>query len=162
MTSAQDFDDIIRLSVQLLKENPDVLEYYTKRFLHVIVDEYQDTNMAQYELISMLASGYKNLCVVGDDDQSIYGWRGADIKNIIEFEKEYQNCTVIKLEQNYRSTQRILDVANHVIKNSFFAAKVKEKKQIISRLLWSRKCRAGAQAIEILQSYTEPMRSRVQ
>lgn len=116
--NAVDFDDIIRLSVQLLKENPDVLEYYTKRFLHVIVDEYQDTNMAQYELISMLASGYKNLCVVGDDDQSIYGWRGADIKNIIEFEKEYQNCTVIKLEQNYRSTQRILDVANHVIKNN--------------------------------------------
>lgn len=116
--NAVDFDDIIRLSVQLLKENPDVLEYYTNRFLHVIVDEYQDTNMAQYELISMLASGYKNLCVVGDDDQSIYGWRGADIKNIIEFEKEYQNCTVIKLEQNYRSTQRILDVANHVIKNN--------------------------------------------
>lgn len=116
--NAVDFDDIIRLCVQLLKENPDVLEYYTKRFLHIIVDEYQDTNMAQYELISMLASGYKNLCVVGDDDQSIYGWRGADIKNIIEFEKEYPQCKVIKLEQNYRSTQRILDVANHVIKNN--------------------------------------------
>lgn len=124
--NAVDFDDIIRLSVQLLKENPDVLEYYTKRFLHVIVDEYQDTNMAQYELISMLASGYRNLCVVGDDDQSIYGWRGADIKNIIEFEKEYRDCTVIKLEQNYRSTQRILDVANHVIKNNA----VRKKKRL--------------------------------
>ena len=116
--NAVDFDDIINLTVRLLNENPEVGQYYANKFHYVLVDEYQDTNRAQYELITALASGHKNLCVVGDDDQSIYGWRGADIQNIIDFESQYQNCKVIKLEQNYRSTQIILDAANKIIQNN--------------------------------------------
>ncbi len=116
--NALDFDEIICLTVKLLTEHPDVREKLAGKFRYVLVDEYQDTNKAQYELISALASGHGNLCVVGDDDQSIYGWRGADIQNIIDFEDNYKNCTVIKLEQNYRSTSVILDAANEVIKNN--------------------------------------------
>jgi DNA helicase-2/ATP-dependent DNA helicase PcrA len=116
--NAMDFDDIIMNTIKLFDENPEVLEYYKKRFEYIMVDEYQDTNTAQYTLISMLAKEHRNLCVVGDDDQSIYRFRGADIKNILNFEKEYGDCTVIKLEQNYRSTQNILDAANYVIKNN--------------------------------------------
>ena len=116
--NALDFDEIICLTVKLLTEYPDVREKIAGKFHYVLVDEYQDTNKAQYELISALASGHGNLCVVGDDDQSIYGWRGADIQNIIDFEDNYKNCTVIKLEQNYRSTSIILDAANEVIKNN--------------------------------------------
>lgn len=116
--NALDFDDIIGLTIKLFNENPDVLEYYQRKFKYIFVDEYQDTNTAQYALISMLAQGYGNLCVVGDDDQSIYGWRGANIRNILDFEKEFRGCTVIKLEQNYRSTKKILDAANAVIKNN--------------------------------------------
>jgi DNA helicase-2/ATP-dependent DNA helicase PcrA len=116
--NALDFDDIIMLTIKLLLENPQVAEYYQRKFRYILVDEYQDTNTAQYSLISILAQEYKNLCVVGDDDQSIYGWRGANIRNILDFEKEFKDAKVIKLEQNYRSTQTILDAANYVIKNN--------------------------------------------
>ncbi len=115
---AMDFDDIIVNAVKLLKENPDVLEYYQRRFRYVMVDEYQDTNHAQYILTSLLAGGYRNICVVGDDDQSIYKFRGATIENILSFENQYDNATVIRLEENYRSTSIILDAANAVIKNN--------------------------------------------
>ena len=113
-----DFDDIISLTVKLFKENPDRLEYYQKKFKHVLVDEYQDTNHAQFELIRLLVESHGNICVVGDESQSIYGFRGADISNILEFEKQYKDAKVIKLEQNYRSTKTILDVANSVINNN--------------------------------------------
>lgn len=113
-----DFDDIIMLTVQLFEENPDVLKFYQNRFQYIMVDEYQDTNHAQYRLVSLLAEAHNNLCVVGDDDQSIYKFRGANIENILSFEKQYKNAKVIKLEENYRSTQNILDAANNVIKNN--------------------------------------------
>ncbi len=115
---AMDFDDIIVNTVKLLKNNPDVLTYYQNRFHYVMVDEYQDTNQAQYMLTSLLAGGYKNICVVGDDDQSIYKFRGATIENILSFENQYEDTRVIRLEQNYRSTSVILDAANAVIKNN--------------------------------------------
>ncbi len=117
--NAFDFDDLLFKTVELFKKNSDVLEYYQDRFKYIMVDEYQDTNNAQFELIRLLADKYRNLCVVGDDDQSIYRFRGANIRNILDFEKVYNNCTVIKLEQNYRSTQQILDAANAVISNNY-------------------------------------------
>lgn len=110
-----DFDDLIMLTVRLFKEAPDVLSYYQNKFRYILVDEYQDTNKAQNELIIMLAKEHRNLCVVGDDDQSIYKFRGADISNILGFEEEFENAKVIKLEENYRSTQNILNAANGVI-----------------------------------------------
>lgn len=113
--NALDFDDLILKTLELLTEHPPVLEVYRRRFSYIMVDEYQDTNMAQYMLVRTLAGDKKNVCVVGDDDQSIYGWRGADLRNILEFEKDYGGCPVIKLEQNYRSTGNILDAANQVI-----------------------------------------------
>lgn len=113
--NAMDFDDIILLTIKLLKENPDILSYYQRKFIYIMIDEYQDTNKAQYELVNLLARAHGNLCVVGDDDQSIYGWRGADIRNILDFEKDYKNCKVVKLEQNYRCTKKILEAANYVI-----------------------------------------------
>ncbi len=115
---AMDFDDMIVNTVKLLDENPDVLEYYNNKFKYVMVDEYQDTNHAQYVLVSLLASGHNNLCVVGDDDQSIYRFRGATIENILNFEEEYKNAKTIRLEQNYRSTSNILNAANKVIENN--------------------------------------------
>ena len=115
---AMDFDDMIVNTVELLDKNPDVLEYYTNKFRYVMVDEYQDTNHAQYVLVSLLASGRNNLCVVGDDDQSIYRFRGATIENILNFEDEYRGAKTIRLEQNYRSTSTILDAANRVISNN--------------------------------------------
>ena len=117
-SDAMDFDDIIFNTVKLLQENDDVKELYQKQFRYVMVDEYQDTSHAQYVLVSLLADGYKNICVVGDDDQSIYRFRGATIENILSFEKQYKDATVIRLEQNYRSTQNILDGANAVISNN--------------------------------------------
>lgn len=116
--NALDFDDLIVKTVELLKADPEVLAYYQERFQYIMVDEYQDTNTAQFELIRLLAGKYKNLCVVGDDDQSIYKFRGANIYNILNFEKHFPEAEVIKLEQNYRSTQTILDAANHVIANN--------------------------------------------
>lgn len=116
--NAVDFDDIIGLTVKLFNEDKEVLRYYQERFRYIMVDEYQDTNRAQFNLIRLLAGGHGNLCVVGDDDQSIYKFRGADINNILDFEKYFNNAKIIKLEQNYRSTQKILDVANEVIKNN--------------------------------------------
>ena len=116
--SALDFDDLIMKTVELFKECPEILDYYRNKFRYIMVDEYQDTSKAQYELIKLLAKQHQNICVVGDDDQSIYGWRGADIRNILEFERDYDNVKIVKLEQNYRSTQVILDAANHVIANN--------------------------------------------
>ena len=115
---AMDFDDMIVNTVKLLQDNPDVLEYYNRKFRYVLVDEYQDTNYAQYVLVSLLASGRNNICVVGDDDQSIYRFRGATIENILNFEDEYSDAKVIRLEQNYRSTSNILNAANSVISNN--------------------------------------------
>jgi DNA helicase-2/ATP-dependent DNA helicase PcrA len=113
--NAMDFDDLLVNTYLLLKENADVLSYYQNKFNYILVDEYQDTNGAQYQLVQMLARAHHNLCVVGDDDQSIYGWRGADISNILNFEKDFDATTVIKLEQNYRSTKSILNAANNVV-----------------------------------------------
>ena len=118
--NAMDFDDLIFKTVELFLKNPDVLEFYQRKFRYIMVDEYQDTNGAQYQLVKLLAEKYKNLCVVGDDDQGIYGWRGADIKNILDFEKDYPGTKVIKLEQNYRSKGNILNAANVVIANNTY------------------------------------------
>ena len=117
-SNAVDFDDIITLTVKILSEFPDALEYYQNRYKYIMVDEYQDTNHAQFMLVSMLSARFGNLCVVGDDDQSIYKFRGATIENILSFEKQFSGAKVIRLEQNYRSTQNILDAANSVIKNN--------------------------------------------
>ena len=116
--NALDFDDIICLTVELFKQFPEVLDQYQERFRYISVDEYQDTNKAQFEFVRLLSDKYRNLCVVGDDDQSIYKFRGANIRNILDFEEYYPDATVIKLEQNYRSTQMILDAANSVIANN--------------------------------------------
>lgn len=116
--NALDFDDLINRTIELFSLHPEVLDYYRKKFQYILVDEYQDTNYAQYRLVKLLSSYWKNICVVGDDDQSIYGWRGADIRNILDFEKDFPDARVIKLEENYRSSQIILDAANQVIKNN--------------------------------------------
>ena len=116
--NALDFDDLIVKTVELFQHNPDILDYYQERFKYIMVDEYQDTNTVQFELVRLLASKYRNLCVVGDDDQSIYKFRGANIKNILNFEQYFEDAKVIKLEQNYRSTSNILNAANAVIRNN--------------------------------------------
>ena len=116
--NALDFDDLILMTVELFETFPDVLEFYQKRFRYIMVDEYQDTNQCQYRLVRALAKKHKNRCVVGDDDQSIYAFRGADINNILNFEQDYQNIRILRLEQNYRSTQNILEAANLVIQNN--------------------------------------------
>ena len=123
--NAMDFDDLITLPVKLFRENPQVLEKYQNTFLHILVDEFQDTNVAQNELVVQLASQHRNLFLVGDDDQSIYRWRGAEVKNILNFEKLYPECQVFRLEQNYRSTGTILNAAYSVVKNNLHR---KEKK----------------------------------
>jgi len=115
---AFDFDDLITIPIRLFTENPQILEKYRNRFKYILVDEYQDTNKAQYTLLRLLAEGHRNLCVVGDDDQSIYGWRGADIRNILDFEKDYPEAKTFRLEQNYRSTEAILTAANSVVRNN--------------------------------------------
>ena len=116
--NAMDFDDLLLNALHVLKDNPDILAQYQSRFRYIMVDEYQDTNHIQYEIIKMMAQGHKNLCVVGDDDQCIYQWRGADIRNILDFEKDFPSTKVIKLEQNYRSCGNILSAAHSVIKNN--------------------------------------------
>ncbi|HIG0359506.1 TPA: DNA helicase PcrA [Clostridium sporogenes] len=116
--NALDFDDLIYKTVELFKTNKEALEFYQRKFKYIMVDEYQDTNKSQYELVKLLASVHRNICVVGDDDQCIYEWRGADISNILNFEKDYKEAKVIKLEQNYRSKGNILNAANEVIKNN--------------------------------------------
>lgn len=117
-SESMDFDDLIMLTLKLFDNNPDVLAYYQQRYQYIHVDEYQDTNHAQYQLVKLLASRFKNICVVGDADQSIYGWRGADMQNILDFEKDYPEAKVVLLEENYRSTKTILQAANDVIKNN--------------------------------------------
>ncbi len=126
--NAIDFDDILMLTVEILSKNPDRLEYYQNKFKYILVDEYQDTNKVQFLLISLLAASHGKICVVGDESQSIYGFRGADISNILNFEKEYPNAKIVKLEENYRSTQNILNAANGVIKNN---------KSKIDKKLWT-------------------------
>ena len=113
-----DFDDLIGLTVELFNSCPDVLQYYQGKFRYILVDEYQDTNRGQYLLVHALAKEHQNICAVGDDDQSIYSWRGADINNILDFEKDYSETTVLRLEQNYRSTQNILSAAYEVVRNN--------------------------------------------
>ena len=137
--NALDFDDLLLLAVRLLEENPDVLEKYRRKFRYVLVDEYQDTNHPQYRLVQLLCSESRNICVVGDDDQSIYGWRGADIRNILDFEKDFEGAKVVRLEQNYRSTKAILDCANKVISNN------QGRK---SKKLWTAK--PGGEKVELL------------
>jgi len=131
--NALDFDDLLLVAVKLLQSNEAVLDKYSKRFRYVMIDEYQDTNHAQYLLAKLLASHWKNIAVVGDADQSIYAWRGADIQNILDFEKDYPNCTSIKLEQNYRSTKIILDAANAVF--SILRLSLNMKKLLSSAIL---------------------------
>jgi DNA helicase-2/ATP-dependent DNA helicase PcrA len=116
--NAMDFDDLLVNGVRVLEQAPKALERWRARFSHILVDEYQDTNRAQYVLVTMLAATHRNLMVVGDDDQSVYSWRGADIRNILDFEKDYPEATVVKLEQNYRSTSTILAAANAVVANN--------------------------------------------
>jgi DNA helicase-2/ATP-dependent DNA helicase PcrA len=142
--NALDFDDIIFRTVELFSTLPDVLEKYQRRFQYVLVDEYQDTNTAQYQLITQLAGGSWNLCVVGDDDQSIYGWRGANIKNILRFEKDFPEAQVVKLEQNYRSTQTILNAANAVISHNFNRS---------AKKLWTEN--GGGQKIRLCKCYND-------
>lgn len=117
-SEAMDFDDLIMMTLRLFDQNPDVLTYYQQRYQYIHVDEYQDTNHAQYQLVKLLASRFKNICVVGDADQSIYGWRGADMQNILDFEKDYPDAKVVLLEENYRSTKTILQAANDVIERN--------------------------------------------
>ncbi len=144
LNRALDFDDLINTTVQLLTERADVLERYQERYRYIMVDEYQDTNRAQYKYISLLAAKYKNLCVVGDENQSIYGWRSADIRNILEFESDYPEARVIALEQNYRSTQVILDAATGLIKAN---QQRKDKK------LWTEN--GVGKAIQVFEAYNE-------
>src|SRR5439155_25515951 len=113
--NAMDFDDLLLFPLTLFTEHPERLAYWQRRFDHVLVDEFQDTNAAQYRLVKQLATVHRNLCVVGDDDQAIYGWRGADVRHMLAFQQDFSGTTLIKLEQNYRSTQVILDAANGVI-----------------------------------------------
>src|SRR5215211_1065359 len=115
IANAADFDDLLVLPVRMLAGNAGELEKYRRRFHYILVDEYQDTSAAQYQLVKLLAGGHGNVCVVGDDDQSIYGWRGADIRNILDFNKDFPDAHVVRLEENYRSTPEVLDLANVVI-----------------------------------------------
>ncbi len=146
LTSSQalDFDDLLMRSVLLFRENPEILKRYQERYIHVMVDEFQDTNLTQYELVKQIADKYKNICVVGDPDQSIYSWRSADLRNILNFEKDYPLAKVVYLEQNYRSTSRILETASHVIKAN------RQRKQ---KELWTEN--EAGELTNIIETYTE-------
>jgi ATP-dependent DNA helicase UvrD/PcrA len=144
VADALDFDDLLTKPVQLLAEHEQVREYYQHRFSHIFVDEYQDTNHAQYKLISLLAAQHRNLTVVGDDDQSVYGWRGADVRNILDFKRDYPDANVVTLEQNYRSTQVILDAAHGVIRSNRDRA---------AKKLWSE--RSGGDPVKLVSLYDE-------
>ena len=139
-----DFDDLLILPIKLFKKYPSVLENYQERFKYILIDEYQDTNEAQYILTKMISAKYRNICVVGDIDQAIYGWRGANYKNILNFEKDYKECETVLLEENYRSTKNILDAANDVIKNN------KNRKD---KVLWSKK--GEGDKIEYFRAFNE-------
>jgi DNA helicase II / ATP-dependent DNA helicase PcrA len=143
-SQALDFDDLLMRTVQLFREHPEILKKYQERYIHFMVDEFQDTNLTQYELIKQMADKYKNICVVGDPDQSIYSWRSADLRNILNFEKDYPQARVIYLEQNYRSTRRILDTASHVIKAN------RQRKQ---KELWTEN--EAGELTSIIETYTE-------
>ena len=143
-SSGLDFDDLILKVVRLLQDDEEAREHWRDRFRHVLVDEYQDTNHAQYVLVNMIAAEHRNLCVVGDDDQSIYGFRGADVRNILSFQKDYPDAKVIRLEQNYRSSQAILDTAYHVIRHN---------EERAEKRLWTD--RAGGERVIALQAYNE-------
>lgn len=147
--NALDFDDIIFLTVKLLKENIEILSFYQDKFKYIMVDEYQDTNHSQYTLINLFSKKFGNICVVGDDDQAIYGWRGADIRNILDFLNDYPNAKVIKLEQNYRSTQNILNAANCVIEKNISR---NDKK------LWTNK--KSDEKIEIIESLDDKLEAK--
>jgi DNA helicase-2/ATP-dependent DNA helicase PcrA len=147
VNNALDFDDLIKETVQVFRANPPLLEAYAGRFLHVLVDEYQDTSHAQYALVNLLSGRHRNICVVGDDDQSIYGWRGADITNILDFEHDHPDATVLTLDQNYRSTKRILDAAHDVVSRN---ARRKEKK------LWTEREEGSSVALSrVVNEYDE-------
>jgi len=118
LSNSMDFDDLLIKTVELLQTNDQILHYWSNKFQFVMVDEYQDTNYVQYKLVELLSSNNQNVCVVGDSDQSIYAFRGADIRNIIEFEKDFKNAKIIQLDKNYRSTKKILDLANTIISNN--------------------------------------------
>jgi DNA helicase-2/ATP-dependent DNA helicase PcrA len=143
-SSALDFDDLLLKTVQLFRQNPDILERYQSRYLHIQVDEFQDTNLVQYEMMKQLAGKHRNICVVGDPDQSIYSWRSADLRNILNFEKDYPDAKVVLLEQNYRSTQKILEAASHVISTN------RQRKQ---KELWTENEPGVAPAV--IETYTE-------
>lgn len=179
-SEAMDFDDLIMLTLRLFDQNPDVLAYYQQRYQYIHVDEYQDTNHAQYQLVKLLASRFKNICVVGDADQSIYGWRGADMQNILDFEKDYPEAKVVLLEENYRSTKKILQAANAVINNnrnrrpkncgrkmltvsrlSITVRVMNVKKQSLSLLRLTILSAKKARTSKILQFYTVLMRNHV-
>ena len=119
LANSMDFDDLLIKTVELLQTNDQILNYWSNKFQFVMVDEYQDTNYVQYKLVELLSSNNQNVCVVGDSDQSIYAFRGADIRNIIEFEKDFKNAKIIQLDKNYRSTKKILDLANTIISVSY-------------------------------------------
>ncbi|HET8568858.1 MAG TPA: UvrD-helicase domain-containing protein [Candidatus Limnocylindria bacterium] len=142
--NAVDYDDLLVLACRLFETSDAALERWQDRFRHILVDEYQDTNRAQYVLLRYLAGSHRNLAVVGDDDQSVFSWRGADIRNILDFERDFPSATVVKLEQNYRSTQRILDAAHSVVRNN---AKRKEKR------LWTE--RAGGAPLTVVEAFDE-------
>lgn len=141
---ALDFDDLLMRTVLLFREHPEILKKYQERYIHVMVDEFQDTNLTQYELVKQISDKYKNICVVGDPDQSIYSWRSADLRNILNFEKDYPLAKVVYLEQNYRSTRRILETASHVIKAN------RQRKQ---KELWTEN--EAGELTNIIETYTE-------
>src|SRR6185436_16462643 len=141
---AMDFDDLLIKFYELLKNVPESLSKYQRKFQYILIDEYQDTNPAQYEIIKLLGAQHENVCVVGDDAQSIYSFRGATIQNILQFQKDYEDVTVVKLEQNYRSTQSILNIANEVIKNN---------KGQIPKILWTEN--ATGEKIKLVRTMTD-------